>query len=139
MATVQVTSKINIELDKVLGGVAKLDTPELGRFLSQVSILLARRKAPSLPEREAELLQKINQGLPTAFQQRYDGLTTKLQADTITSAEYQELLQLIDQIELADAERMQHLIELAQLRNLSLDGLMNQLGIHHPADIVYRR
>ena len=132
MATVQVTSEINIELDKVLDGVAKLDTPELGRFLSQVSILLARRKAPSIPKREAELLQKINQGLPTAFQHRYDELTTKLQADTITSAEHQELLRLIDQIELADAERVQHLIELAQLRNLSLDELMNQLGIHHP-------
>ena len=132
MATVQVTSEINIELDKVLDGVAKLDTPELGRFLSQVSILLARRKAPSLPKRETELLQKINQGLPSALQQRYDGLTTKLQAETITSAEHQELLQLIDQIELADAERMQHLVELAQLRNLSLNGLMNQLGIHHP-------
>lgn len=132
MATVQVTSEINIELDKVLDGVARLDTPELGRFLSQVSILLARRKAPSIPKREAELLQKINQGLATAFQHRYDELTTKLQADTITSEEHQELLQLIDQIELADAERMQHLIELAQLRNMSLDGLMNQLGIHHP-------
>ncbi|MFQ6057391.1 MAG: STAS/SEC14 domain-containing protein [Anaerolineae bacterium] len=132
MATVKVTSEINIELDEVLDGVAKLDTPELERFLSQVSILLARRKAPSLPEREAELLQKINQGLPTALQQRYDELSAKLQANTITSAEHQELLQLIDQIELADAERMQHLIELAQLRSLSLDELMNQLGIHHP-------
>lgn len=132
MATVQVTSEINIELDEVLDGVAKLDTPELEHFLSQVSILLARRKAPSLPEREAELLQQINQGLPTVLQQRYDELTAKLEADTITPAEHQELLQLIDQIELADAERLQHLIELAQLRNMSLDELMDQLDIHPP-------
>ncbi len=41
-------------------------------------------------------------------------------------------VQLIDQIELADAKRVEHLIELAQLRNLSLDELMNQLSIHHP-------
>lgn len=136
MAAVQVTSEIDIKLDKVLDGVAKLDTPELGHFLSQVSILFARRKAPSIPKREAELLQKINQGLPTGLQQRLDELTTKDQADTITSAEHQELLRLIEQIELADAERMQHLIELAQLRNLSLDGLMNQLGIHHPSPHV---
>ncbi|NKQ37457.1 MAG: STAS/SEC14 domain-containing protein [Chloroflexi bacterium] len=132
MATVQVTSEVNIELDKVLDGVAKLDTLELEQFLSQVSILLARRKAPSLPEREAELLQEINQSLPTVYQQRYDELAAKLQANDITPEEYQELLQLIDQIELADAERVQCLIELAQLRNLSLDELMNQLNIHHP-------
>lgn len=132
MATVQVKSEINIEIDKVLEGVAKLDTPELGHFLSQVGILLARRKAPSIPKREAELLHKINQSLPPTFQQRYDELTTKLQADTITFEEHQELLQMNDQIELADAERLQHLIELAQLRNLPLDALMNQLDIHHP-------
>ncbi|MFQ5595108.1 MAG: STAS/SEC14 domain-containing protein [Anaerolineae bacterium] len=132
MATVQVKSEISVELDEVLDGVAELDTPELERFLSQVSILLARRKAPSLPEREAELLRKINQGLPTALQQRYDELNAKVRANTITSSEHRELLQLVDQIELADAERMQHLIELAQLRALSVDELMNQLGIHHP-------
>lgn len=132
MTTVQVISEIDIELDEVLDGVAKLDTPELERFLSQVSILLAQRKAPNLSEREAELLQKINQGLPSALQQRYDELTTRLQAGTITSTEHQELLQLIDKIELADAERMQHLIELAQLRNLSIDELMNQLNINPP-------
>jgi len=132
MATVQVKSEINIELEQVLNGVAKLDTPELGRFLSQVSILLARRKAPNIPKREAELLLKINQGLPGALQQRYDELTAKLQADTITSEEHDELQQLIDEIELADAERLQYLIELAHLRNLSLNELMKQLGIHHP-------
>lgn len=132
MATVQVTSEVNIELDKVLDGVAKLDTLELEQFLSQVSILLARKKAASLPEREAELLQEINQSLPPVNQQRYDKLTAKLQANNITPGEYQELLQLIDQIELADAKRVEHLIELAQLRNLSLDELMNQLSIHHP-------
>ena len=97
-----------------------------------MSILLAQRKAPSLPEREAELLQQINQGLPSKLQQRYDELTAKLVAGILTSTEHQELSQLIDQIELADAGRMQWLIELAQLRNLLLDELMDQLDIHHP-------
>jgi hypothetical protein len=47
--------------------------------------------------------------------------------------EHQELLHLIDQIELADAERMQHMITLAQVRQISVDVLMHQLGIHPPA------
>lgn len=130
--TVRVKSEIDIELDEVLDGIDTLDTAEMERFLSQVSILLARRKAPSLPEREAELLQEINQGPPAGVQRRYDELRAKLQADSITPTEHEELLRLIDQIEMADAERMQHLIELAQLRNVSLDELMDRLGIHPP-------
>ena len=132
MTTVQVTSEIDIELDKVLDGVAQLDTADLEQFLAQVSLLLARRKAPNLPKREAELLQKINEGLSPELQQRYEALQVKLQADIISPAEHQEYLTLIDKIELVDAERMEILIELAQLKNISLDELMNQLGIHSP-------
>lgn len=132
MTTLQVTSEINIELDKVLNGMARLKTFELERFLWQASILLAQRKAPSLPKRETELLQKINQGLPATLQKRYDELTTKLRSETLEAVEHQELLKLIKQTELADAERMKHLIELAGLRNVSLDALMNQLDIHPP-------
>jgi hypothetical protein len=52
-----------------------------------------------------------------------------LHDDTITPQEHEELLVFIDRIELADAERMQHLIALAQLRGVSVDTLMEQLGI----------
>lgn len=133
MSTVQVTSEINIQMDEVLDGVSKLDTPELEQFFNQVSILLAQRKAPHLSPQEATLLQKINQGLPEASLQRYGELTEKLRAESISIAERQELHRLIDQIELADAERLQHLIELAQLRGVSLDELMDQLGIQPPS------
>lgn len=68
--------------------------------------LLARRKVPSLPLAETELLQQINQGLPAAAQHRYNELRTKLQAQTISPAEHQELLAVIDNIEQADAERL---------------------------------
>lgn len=130
--TVQVTSEINIQMDEVLDGVSKLDTPELEQFFNQVSILLAQRKAPHLSPQEATLLQKINQGLPETLLQRYGKLTEKLRTETISTAEHQELNRLIDQIELADAERLQYLIELAQLRGISLDELMAQLGISTP-------
>ncbi|WP_416666121.1 hypothetical protein [Egbenema bharatensis] len=87
----------------------------------------------SLPQPEAELLQQINQGLPADSQHRYDQLRTKLNAKTITPEEHQELLALVDIFEQADAERLQHLIELSQLRQVPLPDLMHQLGIHPPA------
>ena len=125
--------KTDEALDEVLDEVSRLDTPHLEDLLLEVSLMLAERKAPHLSRRESELLMKINRGLSAEVQRRYDELMDKLRNETITSAERQELLQLIDQIEQADAERLQYLIELAQLRNVSVEELMAQLGIQPPA------
>jgi hypothetical protein len=122
-----------IELDRLLNGVAQLETAELERFAEQVNLLLAQRKVPSLPQPEAELLQQINRGLPENIQHRYDQLRAKLNAETITPQEHQELLALVDLVEQADAQRLQHLIKLSQLRQVPLPDLMHQLGIHPPA------
>ncbi|MCE7981495.1 MAG: hypothetical protein DYG89_09905 [Caldilinea sp. CFX5] len=81
---------------------------------------------------QAELLQKINQGLPAETQQQFDLLTAKRRAETLTDEEYEELLELVDEIELRDAKRVEYLAELAQLRNVSLRALMQQLNIHPP-------
>ena len=129
MSTVQVISEVNIDLDKILDGIAQLDLSELEHFAFHVNSLIAQRKAPSLPKREAELLQQINRGLPITVRHRYAILNEKLLDETLTAEEHQEFSALVDQIEQSDAERLQQLIELAQLRNISLDALMEQLGI----------
>jgi hypothetical protein len=133
MASVQVTSQIKIELDQLLGGVAQLETADLEKFVEQVNLLLAQRKIARLPQPEAALLQQINRGLAEDTQRRYNALRAKLQAETITPDEHQELLALVDIVEQADADRLQHLIELSQLRQVPLHDLMHQLGIHPPA------
>jgi len=130
MATVEV--RFQVSPDELLNGVAQLDTPALEHFISQVLTLRAKRIAPSVPKREAELLQQINQGLLPDVQQRYDELTAKRRAETLTPEEHQELLALVDRIEQADAERVRALIELAQLRNVSVTTLMAELGIRRP-------
>ncbi|PZV10961.1 MAG: hypothetical protein DCF21_17595 [Leptolyngbya sp.] len=132
MATVRVTSEVSLNLDQLLSGVAQLDTDELRNFVERVSLMLAQRKAASLPELEANLLQAINQGLPESTQHRDNELQAKLQNDAIAPAEHQELLRLIDVVEQADAERLQALVELAQLRGVTLPALMAQLGLQPP-------
>jgi hypothetical protein len=42
----------------------RLDATELDLLLQQVVYLRARRKTPVLPEDEAQLLLKINRGIP---------------------------------------------------------------------------
>jgi hypothetical protein len=133
MSHVQFAAQVNIDLNEVLNGVAQLNLFELEQFASQVNRLLAQRKAPHLSKSEAELLQKINQALPTKTQRRFDELNDKRRDEQLTAIEHQELLTLIEQIELRDAERLECLIELAQLRGVLLETLMAQLGIHSPA------
>ena len=129
MPKVHVTSQIEIDLDEVLQGLARLGTKELEQFVDKVIALQAQRRAPSLPQNETELLQQINRGLPADIRQRYDALNAKLHDETITPQEHEELLTLIDRIELADAERMQRLVTLARLRGVSIETLMEHLGI----------
>lgn len=132
MATVRVTSEVSLNLEQLLSGVAQLDTDELRNFVERVSVMLAQRRAASLPELEASLLQLINQGLPEDIQHRYSELQTKLQDEAIAPEEHQELLQLIDVVEQAEADRLQALVELAQLRGVTLPALMEQLGLQPP-------
>jgi hypothetical protein len=129
MPKVHVTSQIEIDLDEVLHGLARLGTKELEQFVEKAIALQAQRRAPSLPKNETELLQQINRGLPADIRQRYDALNAKLHDEAITPQEHEELLTLIDRLELADAERMQRLVALAQIRGVSVDTLMEQLGI----------
>jgi hypothetical protein len=129
MPKVHITSQIEIDLDEVLQGLARLGAKELEQFIDKVIALQAQRRAPSLSKNETELLQQISRGLPADIRQRYEALNAKLHDETITPQEHEELLTLIDRIELADSERMQRLVALAQLRGVSVDTLMEQLGI----------
>ena len=64
------------------------------------------------------------------MQQQYNDLSAKMRSQTITPEEHQDLLKLIDIVEKADGDRLQHLIQLSQLRNISLAELMEQLQIY---------
>ncbi len=129
MPKVQVVSQIELEFDEVLKGVERLETDELEEFFTRVLTIRAQRRAPSLPQEEVELLQKINQGVLIEVRTRYDELHEKMLDETLTPDEQQALIELSDQIEFANAERLKHLVLLAQLRNTPVDSLMDQLGL----------
>jgi hypothetical protein len=124
-----IEARTQLSPDELLNGVAQLATPDLETFISDVLILRAKRAAPNLGHEEARLLQLISKRLPPETQQRYDELTEKRRAETMTSEEHQELLGVNDDIERADAERTGALIELAQLRGVSVQSLKTDLGI----------
>ena len=121
---------IHIETEQLLHAALQLPRVELEQFVTRLLMLSIQQDTPHLTQAESELLLKINQGLPPATQQTLDELIAKRQTQTLTPEEHQELIRLTASIEQADAERLQYLLELAALRNLSLDALTRQLGIH---------
>ena len=127
MPTVQITAQAST--DELLRSVASLPAAELEQFVTRVLALRARLKAPTIPDQEANLLHKINIGLSAIQQQRFADLNLKRQEETLTDEEHQELLVLIEEMEAKNVERIQSLSLLAQLRQVSLTTLMQNLGI----------
>ena len=119
----------NLGVDEILAGVAQLDTPELENFMQQVSSIVAHRKAPSLSKQEEALLDIINRGFPEQFWRRYKVLFAKKDKGVLAENEYNELLGMVEQVEAYNVERLQALIGLAQIREMSLDTIMHELGI----------
>lgn len=60
---------------------------------------------------------------------RYDELVAKRQDETLTSEEHAELLHLTNEIELLNAKLMENLVALANIRQVSLPQLMQDLGM----------
>ena len=92
-----------------------------------------QQRVPHLSPRETELLREINRGLLSEDWQRYRELVAKRRDETLTPTEQGDLIGLADQIEEANVHRIECLIELAHIRNTSLEALMDQLGIRPPA------
>jgi len=88
--------------------------------------------APRLPIYEARLLQEINRGLSAESWQRYSVLKEKRRAETLTPEEQAELISFSDQMEELNVQRMERLIQLARIRKMSVDALMDELGIKPP-------
>jgi hypothetical protein len=127
MTTISIEAQVST--DQLLRAVERLPAQELATFVAQVVALRAQREAPHLSQSETRLLLQVNQGLPAQTQRRFDELVAKRQAETISSEEIQELIQITDQVEQRDAQRLAALVELARLRGTTLDALMATLGI----------
>ncbi len=82
-----------------------------------------------IPLTDSELLQKINLGLPDETWFEYRRLTALRKAELLTGAEHQRLIELVHTVEGAHVERMRHVMDLARLRGVTLDQMMDSLGL----------
>ncbi|MCB8944672.1 MAG: hypothetical protein H6658_13065 [Ardenticatenaceae bacterium] len=126
MTTIEIKS--TMPLTELLDSLKQLGIDELGEVAATAVRLRASRRANVLPEREALLLEKINRTLTTAEQERMALLIEKRQAETLTETELAELINLSDLVEEIQVERLSALIELAAVRNISLDALKQSIN-----------
>ena len=129
------TSSSQLSPEQIISAASHLSLPELKHVLDSILALQAERNAPRLHALESALFLRINQGLPEELRERIATLREKREENAITDTEYEELTQLTDRAEELHAERMAALVELAQLRGISLPVLMDQLGIHFPEHV----
>jgi hypothetical protein len=132
MPTIHVEARVSG--DDLLDAARQLGPAEFQQFVAGVLDLRAERQAPRVSVAEADLLQRINAGLPDAVRQRSRELGEKRQNGTLTPEEQAEFIRLTDEVERQQVDRVAALTELARLRRVSLSVLMGQLGLKAPAD-----
>lgn len=124
--TPEMTSK------QILNAVKRLPPRELEDFVNRVLVVQAKRRAKSLPDAEIRLLKKIYRKFSPKNSARLRELREKREAQELTPDEFEELALLTDSLEEFHARRMKNLVKLAQIRGLSLEEMLAQLGIRLP-------
>ncbi len=120
---------ITVDIAPKLANKLKELVVQKGLDLDNFVNKLLEEQLDSIATKEDELLLKINLGIAEEKWKLYYQLIEKRKAETLTTVEYQQLIDLSNEIEIANAERMKYLVQLAQMRKVSLKVLMNDLGI----------
>ena len=125
--TMNITLDISPELEGQLQQVARVQGTDVNTYLMESACL--RLRPDVLPETEASLLLTINAPLAPEARVKRDALLAEQGQRDLTEEEQTTLADLIDAVEMANAERWQALAALARLRGLSLAEITRDLEI----------
>jgi hypothetical protein len=98
------------------------------RLLQQAS-KISQKQLNSKQYLESELLKKINLDISEEEWTNYRHLVGLMRAEKLTPQAHETLIALGDKIEIANAQRVKYLFELAELRGISVEKLMENLKI----------
>jgi hypothetical protein len=119
-----------MDSQSLLRNIDRMPITEIEHFLKDINALLRRKKTQDKALRERQLLHKINLSvLDDTKVNRYHVLVEKLELSSMTDAEHIEFDILANQEEKLRNQRVKYMIELAQLRAVSLSQVMESLGL----------
>lgn len=124
------------QLNQIYQSVSSLGLSELDQVIKRLIGLRRQRLTTVLSETESDLLRKINSLAPAEIQMRFDHLLEKRKKETLTDNEYEELLELTKYTENLNVQRLEYILELAKLRNITLDELILQLELKPQLDVA---
>ena len=128
MQTIEINKGISVGFADIIRGIQQLDNHSLAKFAGEINSLVSKRNTEQPHLRELELLKKIKNPIPASIKRRQKQLFAKMQDDTLTTPEHEELVLLNGMIEEKTAERIGFMGELAQLRQITLPELNRQLS-----------
>lgn len=123
------TISINLSTRDLLKGVEQLEKNDLEEFVKSVLLIRAKRLVDNLNEKETTLLEQINIGLSQKEQTQLQHFAQKSENGILTLDENLLYLELAEKLEMLNAKRLIALGELAQLRGVSIETIMEQLGL----------
>jgi hypothetical protein len=115
----------------ILNSVDRFDKSKFEQFYQELMALRLKKSGlPLLNAVESQLLNKINIEFDPKKWERLTYLDWKLEFGALTAKEETESLKLAEAYEHYSVERLKCLSQLALIRQVSIDKLMEQLGIN---------
>jgi hypothetical protein len=102
---------------------------ELAEAMRSEAAAMSSVPGERLSSEEAALWTVISRSISPADMARYEYLRGRLEQETLTTAEHEELVTLSDEIEVLHAERLKAAIQLAALRGETVRDLESFAGI----------
>jgi hypothetical protein len=119
----------------ILNSVDRFDKSKFEQFYQELMALRLKKSGlPLLNAVESQLLNKINIEFDPKKWERLTYLDWKLEFGALTAKEETESLKLAEAYEHYSVERLKSLSQLALIRQVSIDKLMEQLGINTKVD-----
>lgn len=128
MQTVELVKNIQLGFDDILNNIQQWDNQTLVKFGNEINKLLSYRKDPDNYNREQNLIKKIKGIIPASIKRRQKQLFTRLQDNTLTPKEHEELILLNNMIEKKTAERIYLMGELAALKHITIQEIALQFN-----------
>lgn len=123
-----ITLEVSPELEGQLQQAAQRQGTDVTTYLMESARLSLRPDV--LPQAEASLLQTINAPLAPEARAQRDALLQEQAQRPLTNGEQETLIELVNAVEIANAERWQAVAALARLRGQSLVEIARDLEIN---------
>jgi hypothetical protein len=124
---------LQISTENLLGVVLQMPDSEYDKFIEKANKLRRKSVKSAWTKSEIELIKKINGAILSAEKQlRFNKLVKKRRAEKITETELAELIDLTEESEKLNVERIQMLAKLATAKNKTLSEIMDELEIFPP-------